>query len=223
MNNPPHNPWLSIPAADYEGHMASPGVRQLQYLGRVFAELLVELRPESVAVLGVAAGNGLEHVDPRIVKRVVGIDINPEYLDLARERHAARIPGLELRCADIAACELEPASIDFVYAALIFEYVDPAETVGKIASWLRPGGVAAALLQLPCESSAKVSGTAFASLKALEPHIRLVDPSTIRTLFAGAGMSELRARTDALEGGKSFHLGLYRRRAVRASDHEPSR
>ena len=34
------NPWLDIPLADYEGHMASPEVAQAQMIGAALAELL---------------------------------------------------------------------------------------------------------------------------------------------------------------------------------------
>jgi len=207
----PPNPWLSIPLEEYEGHMASPNVRQLQYLSRVFGDLLVEFAPESIAVLGVAGGNGLERVDPGRVKRVVGVDINPAYLDLARSRHGERLPGLELVCGDIASCGLSPSSFDLVYAALVFEYLDPAAVVGRIAEWLAPGGVAAALLQLPSASCGKVSETPFRSVRILEPHIRLVDPAVLRALFAGYGFGEVRSGTETLEGGKRFFLGIYRR------------
>jgi hypothetical protein len=44
MNNS-DNPWLSIPAADYEAHMASPEVGQLPFLNAVFMETLTKLRP----------------------------------------------------------------------------------------------------------------------------------------------------------------------------------
>jgi SAM-dependent methyltransferase len=209
--DPCRSPWLSIPAEEYEGHMASPGVRQLQHLSRVFGGLLDEFSPESVAVLGVSGGNGLEHIDPGRVKRVVGVDINPAYLDLARSRHGARLPGLELVCGDIASCELPPASFDLVYAALVFEYLEPAAAVGRIADWLKPGGVAAALLQLPSPAHGRVSETPYRSVRMLEPHIHLVEPAHLRNLFAGRGFREIRCGTETLEGGKGFFLEIYRR------------
>ena len=55
------NPWQDLPLEDYEGHMGSAAVGQLAPLGDIFAEALTRLRPRSVAVLGVAGGNGLEH------------------------------------------------------------------------------------------------------------------------------------------------------------------
>ena len=80
------NPWLTISAEDYEAHMASPEVGQLQVLNQLFKVVLEEHRPESMAVLGCSTGNGFEHIDPSTTRRVVGIDINPSYLAVARKR-----------------------------------------------------------------------------------------------------------------------------------------
>jgi hypothetical protein len=80
------NPWLALPLEDYEGHMSSNAVNQLVPLADLFGEALARLRPRSVAILGVAGGNGLQHVDGTITARVVGIDVNPDYLAATRER-----------------------------------------------------------------------------------------------------------------------------------------
>ena len=80
------NPWLALPLEDYEGHMGSDAVNQLAPLADLFGEALARLRPRSVAILGVAGGNGLQHVDGTITTRVVGIDVNPDYLTATRER-----------------------------------------------------------------------------------------------------------------------------------------
>jgi hypothetical protein len=76
MNNS-DNPWLSIPAADYEAHMASPEVGQLQFLNAVFKETLARQRPKSLLVPGCATGNGFEHIDFTVTRRIVAVDINP--------------------------------------------------------------------------------------------------------------------------------------------------
>ena len=75
------NPWLTIPLADYEGHMKSADVQQLDVLSELFAETLAYCHPVSVAVLGMAGGNGLDRVDGAITRRIVGLDVNPLYLD----------------------------------------------------------------------------------------------------------------------------------------------
>lgn len=55
------NPWLSIPLAEYEGHMGA--VKQLGALSELFTRALEVCVPDSVAVLGIAGGNGLECLD----------------------------------------------------------------------------------------------------------------------------------------------------------------
>jgi hypothetical protein len=40
QNNGNRNPWLSIPASDYEAHMGDSGAKQLTLLSGAFKELL---------------------------------------------------------------------------------------------------------------------------------------------------------------------------------------
>ena len=199
-----------MPAADYEGHMGSPGVRQLEFLSRVFGELLAEFAPESLLLLGCATGNGLERVEPGRIRRLVGLDINPEYLEICRERHAKRLPGLDLVCADFASFETATASFDFVHAALFFEYVEPESAMRKISRWLKPGGILAVVLQLPHGSGGNVSETEFEGVKILEPAIRLVDPDVFRRHARRFGFAEARASRERLRSGKEFFTGVYR-------------
>jgi hypothetical protein len=77
---PSTSPWLSIPLADYERHMALPQVGQAAALASEFERLLREHRPAAVALLGCAGGNGLERVDPATTQRVVAPDLNPGYV-----------------------------------------------------------------------------------------------------------------------------------------------
>ena len=52
------NPWLTIPLADYEAHMALAEVAQAQFLARTLGAL-IDARPQarSVAVLGCAGAS----------------------------------------------------------------------------------------------------------------------------------------------------------------------
>src|SRR5215468_3821355 len=95
------SPWLAIPLEDYEGHMGSAGVGQLTVLAELFKCALDRCLPDSVTVLGVAGGNGLEQIDCAVTKRIVGVDINQRYLDEVRLRFGA-LSGLELHCRDLA-------------------------------------------------------------------------------------------------------------------------
>ncbi|MDD4857293.1 MAG: class I SAM-dependent methyltransferase [Candidatus Krumholzibacteria bacterium] len=210
------NPWLSIPAIDYEGHMGDPKVLQLQFLSRIFGELIDEFEPESLVVLGCATGNGFERIRPERIRRLIGVDINREYLDVCRKRHAARIPVMELVCGDAASFEPEPASIDFIHAALILEYVDPETIIEKASQWLKSRGILAVVLQLPAREGGNVSETGFESLKRLEPVIRLVDPLLLSGLCRRHGFKEERSGSSKLDSGKEFYIGVYRLEAPRA-------
>jgi SAM-dependent methyltransferase len=206
------NPWLSVPAEEYEGHMGSPSVGQLPFLSRVFEEFLRELRPASVAVVGCATGNGFDRIDAAVTARVVGIDINPAYLEILRERYGTSLPGLELICADAASCDLPKASMDLVHCALIFEYVDAEALISRAAGWLREGGALTAVLQLP-SAHGKVSAGASPAVMRLAPCIELVDPDDLGRMAEEAGFRLERSETETLESGKTFHIGLYKRTA----------
>ncbi len=118
------NPWLKIPASDYEAHMSLPEVAQAQALSKLMALALAEYTPASLAVVGCATGSGFEHIDTTKTRRVVGVDINPAYLNILRSRFAGRIPNLELIEADITAPDFLVAPVSMVFAGLVFEYVD---------------------------------------------------------------------------------------------------
>jgi ubiquinone/menaquinone biosynthesis C-methylase UbiE len=203
------NPWLSIPASDYEGHMESPSVDQQRLLRDLLHERVEEFRPASLAVLGCATGAGFETIDPATVRRLVAIDINPEYIEIVRRRFAASIPGLELICADVVTLEFPPRSLDLFHAALVLEYVSPEVVAAKVARWLAPGGILSVLLQLP-GAHGRVSDTPFASLKSLDSFMKLIDPPELTTIVTRHGFTPVRSHTIDWVGGKKFFAGIYR-------------
>jgi len=204
------NPWLSIPASDYEGHMSSPLVMQLGFLNGLFEKLMKRHRPENLAVAGCTTGNGFEHIDFMITKRVVAIDINPEYLEIVRERYDRGGDMIETICADVNACGLEPGSMDLVHCALLFEYVDPAVTLATVTRWLKPSGLVSVVLQLEDEMHGKVTETTFTSLKRLETIMRLVDPREFGEITAGNGLRPEWKERVSLPNGKRFFVAVYR-------------
>jgi SAM-dependent methyltransferase len=214
------NPWLAIPAADYEGHMGPEGTGQLAPLAAIFAEVVAAVRPASLALLGCATGNGLAAVDTARTRRAVAVDVNPEYLEVARRRHASHLGGaLELVCADLTACELGAGAFELVHAALVFEHVDPVALAARIARWLAPGGTCAVVLQLPAAAgrAPAVSPTRFSSLQALAGSMRLCAPEEVRRLFAAHGLGETRGWRVPLRDGKAFYVGLFGRAAAPAA------
>ena len=133
------NQWLALPLEDYEGHMGSAGVDQLTPLADLFGEALARLRPRSVAVLGVAGGNGLQHVDSTVTARVVGIDLNAAYLASTKARFPD-VRGLELHCADLEHDTLNLEPVSLVHAALVFEHAGIDRCLESAVSLVAPGG-----------------------------------------------------------------------------------
>ena len=70
------NPWEEIELSDYENHMKLNSVMQLQYLNLRMKDQFKMHPVTSVMVLGVAGGNGLEHIDTKIIQKAYGVDIN---------------------------------------------------------------------------------------------------------------------------------------------------
>ena len=56
------NPWKNISLSDYEGHMSLDNVMQLQTLSTIMKRQFTGYDVSTAMVLGVAGGNGLEHI-----------------------------------------------------------------------------------------------------------------------------------------------------------------
>ena len=81
------NPWEEILLDDYENHMQLDTVMQLQAMNKMMKGQLGTYSVSSVMILGIAGGNGLEHIRKNKYRRVYGIDINSSYLKEAARRY----------------------------------------------------------------------------------------------------------------------------------------
>ncbi len=160
--------WRQVPARDYDGHMGHPAVDQSRLLAELFAEALATRRPRRILLPGCATGNGLEQLHGRGLERVSAVDFQPDYLELARRRHASRVPALELIHADLEDWEPPAAAYELIYCALVLEYLEPGSFLARLARALEAGGEFWLLLQLPLEGHGSVSATPFAGVRVLE-------------------------------------------------------
>jgi SAM-dependent methyltransferase len=197
-------PWLNIPLADYEGHMALPEVAQAEFLASVFADQLKELRPRSVAVLGCAGGNGFDRIDTSLTKRVVGIDINRDYIQTAAKRFQRVFDTLDLHVLDIASASIPPEPVEFVFAGLIFEYVEVSRALPNVASLCRPGGQLVTVLQMASPEMSAVTPSPFDSLQSLVPILKTVDPAAFALLASESGFKPISSSRTRLPSGKEF-------------------
>jgi len=212
-NNLAHNqnPWLSISASDYEEHMNAENVGQLPVLNNILENVLKDIPSNNLAVLGCGTGNGFEHINPQIMERVLGIDINPEYLSLLRRRYGSKLRMLELICSDLNTFACPDNSFDLIYAALIFEYVDFEKILKKVANWLTTKGTLVVVLQLPSLKSEMISETAYSSLRLLDTIMRLVNPETFNETAEKCGLEKSNKIEIPLKLGKRFLVSYYKR------------
>jgi SAM-dependent methyltransferase len=203
------NPWTVVPAADYERHMGPQGVDQLAPLSALFQEAYLATQPDRVLVLGCATGNGLEHVNPAVTQNVVGVDVNLQYLGIARQRFMHLGPKLELFCSEAEKFRSQPGAFNLVHAALVFEYLHPEVLVRRIAEWIAPGGSCSVVLQLPGGEGGPTAPTK--TLQIIEKAKRLVPPEELTRLFEHYGLSRKRAKAVPLKYGRSFWAGVFGR------------
>jgi SAM-dependent methyltransferase len=96
-----------------------------------------DLAGRSVLDLGCGSGRYLVEAAERGAARVLGVDIAPEMIAIARRLSASCPAGdrIELRCADLAELRLDE-SFDLVIANGLFDYLsDPERTLRRAAGW----------------------------------------------------------------------------------------
>ena len=117
------NPWEDISLSDYENHMSLESVKQLQAMNSIMKNQFGDYPVRTATVLGIAGGNGLEHVSPDKFEKVYGVDINEEYLKAVKERYKDLAGILECLHIDlISECGKLPHS-ELVIANLLIEYI----------------------------------------------------------------------------------------------------
>jgi SAM-dependent methyltransferase len=191
--------------------MTASNVDQARLLADVFSTVLQKFRPPSVAVIGCAGGNGFERIDPAVTGRVVGVDINPEYLDATARRYSGRFEDLVLCNADIAGEELQGEPVDLIYAALIFEHVDMSAALRNLSSQCRQAGHLIAVLQLPSLQAPAITPTAVATIRCLASAMTLVDPPALVEGARASGFALAESTTVTSSAGKRFAVQIYQR------------
>lgn len=196
------NPWESIPLSDYECHMSLASVRQLQAMNALMKGQLSAWPVSSVMLLGVAGGNGLEHIPKDRVRKAWGVDVNPAYLEAAAGRHPELAEVLECLCTDLTAEPLDLPQADLVIANLLVEYIG-LPCFQRVLRQVRPRYVSCVIqLNLP---GGWVSDSPYLhAFDCLEPIHCQMDPEALTEALREAGYSPLRSLEAPLPNGKKL-------------------
>ena len=117
------NPWEEIQLTDYESHMKLDSVMQLQTLNEMMKDQFNSYPVSSIMILGIAGGNGLEHIQKEKLKKVYGIGINSSYLQAVIQRYPDLNGLLECLCIDLIDETNKLPKADMIIANLLIEYI----------------------------------------------------------------------------------------------------
>jgi ubiquinone/menaquinone biosynthesis C-methylase UbiE len=118
-------------------------MRERLFRGRLLAQVLAGL-PAGARILDVGAGTGtfaIELASGAAGSEVVGIDPDPEALELARAKAGAK--AVQWRLGEAARLPLPDADCDRVVMSLLLHHLPPAgkrEALAEARRVLRPGG-----------------------------------------------------------------------------------
>lgn len=132
-----NNPWKNIQLDDYESHMKLDNIMQLQTMNEMMERQLYGHSVSSVMILGVAGGNGLNHIKPESFENVYGVDINGDYLKTCEKRYKSLKGIFQPIEADLINPDLILPEADLVIANLLIEYIG-YDTFRKVIQKIRP-------------------------------------------------------------------------------------
>ena len=188
------NPWKGIKLEDYENHMRDKRVFQLQTLYMIMEEQ-ARTNPRTVAILGVAGGNGLEHLEN--AEAIYAVDINEDYLRRCWDRYGYLGDKLILVPGDLEVTILPPCEL--LMCNLIIEYVG----IDVFAKFLKRSkfDVASCVIQKNCgEDFISTSETAEKLLQLKAVH-RDVDEEE---LLEKVGLNVILRKSYVLPDNKEF-------------------
>ena len=197
------NAWNRIPLEDYERHMQHENVAQAQLLNDLTSKYLKKHSPESPLFLGVTGGNGLEHIEINKTKTVYGIDVNQSYLEETKKRFGGKIKQLVLVNVDISTSNESFLKADFVWAALIFEYIDIQKGFEFIANNIGKSTKLIITIQSN-NGNQSVSQTGVESIKSVKEIFKIVDKDNLQVNASKVGFELISSEENTLPNGKSF-------------------
>lgn len=201
------NPWKTIDLNVYEEHMRLSSVGQLQALNEFMRVQLEEAGRGTAMILGVAGGNGLEHISSAAVKKVYAVDINERYLDVCRERYSYLGDAVEYICADVSDGEAVLPRADTVIADLFIEYIGCNAFIRQILK-IRPRSVSC-VIQLNCGEGFVSQSPYESAFDGLNEIHRDVDENELGEAMKAAGYTLLKRAQKNLPNGKALIMLTY--------------
>ena len=207
------NPWEEISLADYENHMILDAVKQLQAMNAIMKSQFGSYPVETAMVLGVAGGNGLEHVDKNKYRTVYGVDINKEYLRAVEERYADISDLFKCLHVDISKDAGRLPQAQLVIANLLIEYIG-YEAFQKAIRQVDPE-VVSCVIQINTDEKQWVSDSPYLhAFDGLDAVHHQMEETALTAAMQEIGYDPVLQESESLPNGKALVRLDYMKRNV---------
>lgn len=196
------NPWEKIDLEDYERHMCLDSVYQLQTLCEMMKEQFYSYDMKTIMILGVAGGNGLEHINADVFEKVYGVDVNQKYLEACRKRYAELNDVFEAIHADLLCDNLQLPSAELLVANLLIEYIG-YECFQRVVEIVKPKQISCIIQINTGDSFVSDSPYLHAFDSLNEVHHQMEEKELISSL-QDIGYKQELIKEQALPNGKKF-------------------
>lgn len=207
------NPWEEISLLDYEKHMSLDSVKQLQTLNEIMKRQFCAYPANTLMILGVAGGNGLEHINQNSFQKVYGVDVNGEYLRVVSDRYGLLGDILECLQIDLLQEVDKLPKADLLLANLLIEYIG-YHAFQKAVKQVNPAYVSC-VIQINQEEAEWVSDSpyihAFDELDAVHHQL---DQVGIKQAMTKIGYGQIYMESEPLPNGKALLRLDYRRKEL---------
>lgn len=196
------NPWEEIPLTDYENHMKLDSVRQLQTMNEMMQGQFDAYSVSCVMILGIAGGNGLEHIPKEKFERVYGVDVNSSYLEEVTRRYPHLDGVLQCMCIDLRNGADKLPGADMVIANLLVEYIG-YECFQNVIRQVMPQYVSC-IIQINAEDSWVSDSPYLQVFDRLERVHHQVEEQALEKAMLGIGYRTIKKLERTLPNGKKF-------------------
>ena len=197
------NPWEEIDLETYEKHMRLDTVQQLQIMNAIMKQQFEAYPVQTVMILGVAGGNGLEHIRTDKYTTVYGVDINEHYLQAVSERCTNLKNVLQCLQLDLMHETEKLPDAQLVIANLLIEYIG-YDAFQKTILHIKPEYVSC-VIQINTDEKAWVSESpylhAFDSLDSIHHQM---DEAALIQVMKEIGYSKIVQISKPLPNGKAL-------------------
>lgn len=203
------NPWKEIRLTDYESHMALDTIGQLQAMNELMRDQLFRCPARTAMILGIAGGNGLEHIAPGDFERVYGVDVNPDYLAECVRRYPQLAASFRSVRAELPAELDRLPRVKLLIANLFVEYIG-CEAFGRTVAHCGAEMVSC-VIQRDTEEGFVSDSPYHHAFDRLEEVHRSVDEGELTRTLLEAGYRPALREERPLPNGKALVRLDYRR------------